>query len=87
MSVPIRNEFIKALMQFPMPQGRQLSFLREHEEAPDRALTAQRLAKAAKYKDYRGIFNTVCWHDESVMRLVEITKRFRSLWLSVDRNR
>jgi len=38
-----------------MPRGRQLDFLREHVQAPGRALTARRLAQTVGYQNHGGI--------------------------------
>ena len=55
MALPTRSQFVQALKVIPVPQGRQLAFLREHVQAPGRALTARRLADASKYQSYRAI--------------------------------
>ena len=55
MRVPTRSQFVKALKRLPVPQGRQIDFLRAHSKASGRALTARRLAQAVRYKDYRGV--------------------------------
>ena len=55
MSLPTRRQFTDVLAKIPMPGGRQLEFLREHANAPGRALTARRLARAVGYQNHGGI--------------------------------
>jgi hypothetical protein len=52
---PTQAEFAYALRGIPVPQGRQLDFLREHAQAYQRRLSARQLAESAGYKGYRGI--------------------------------
>lgn len=47
--------FESALRRIPKPRGRQLAFLQAHYDARGRGLNARKLAKAAGYKNYRGI--------------------------------
>ena len=55
MSIPTRNQFVRALNEIGLPSGRQQVFLREHANAPGRALTARRLAESVHYQNYGGI--------------------------------
>jgi hypothetical protein len=52
---PTQAEFAQALRGIPVPQGRQLDFLREHAQAHRPKLSARQLAESVGYKDYRGI--------------------------------
>lgn len=55
MSTPTVEQFARALRSLRKPVGRQLEFLRAHEQAPGRAATVTRLAKAVGYRNYRPI--------------------------------
>jgi hypothetical protein len=55
MSTPTQNQFVRALNEIGLPSGRQQVFLREHANAPGRALTARKLAEAVGYQNYGGI--------------------------------
>ncbi len=55
MALPTQPQFVKALGKVFKPRGRQLDFLREHVQAPGRALTARRLAEAVGYQNHGGI--------------------------------
>jgi hypothetical protein len=53
-SMPTTEQFVKAMRAMKRPGGRQPDFLQAHFDAPGRALTMTRLAKAAGYKSYDG---------------------------------
>ena len=53
--LPNAKELAVALKALPLPGGRKLHFLRAHCQAPGKALTAAKLAKAAKYKSWHAI--------------------------------
>ena len=53
--LPTQAQFLRALNQVGEPKGRQRDFLREHVQAPGRALTARRLAQSAGYRSHDGI--------------------------------
>ena len=55
MKIPTAKEFFDALERIERPKGRQLLFLKEHCHATARSSTATKLARAAEYKDYRGV--------------------------------
>jgi hypothetical protein len=55
MTTPSVEQFTLALRSLRKPAGRQLDFLRAHEQAPGRATTVTRLAVAARYRSYRAI--------------------------------
>jgi hypothetical protein len=50
-----RAQFVQALKRVPLPKGKQLDFLRQHVQAPGRALTASLLAESVGYKSHDGI--------------------------------
>jgi len=49
------RDFTAALRSIERPGGRQLQFLQAHYLAPGHALTAAKLAKAARYKSWAGL--------------------------------
>lgn len=53
--MPSVRTFKAALDRIPKPRGRQTRFLQAHYDARARGLNARKLAKAAGYKNYRGI--------------------------------
>jgi hypothetical protein len=53
--MPSVAAFESALRRIPKPRGRQLDFLQAHYDARARGLNARKLAKAARYKNYRAI--------------------------------
>lgn len=53
--MPSVRAFQSALRRIPKPRGRQLDFLQAHYDARARGLNARRLAKAARYRNYRAI--------------------------------
>jgi hypothetical protein len=53
--VPSVDAFESALRRIPRPRGRQLDFLQAHYDARARGLNARKLAKAARYQNYRPI--------------------------------
>lgn len=55
MKVPTAKQFSNALNGIGRPKGKQLQFLEKHCHDPARSSTATKLAKAAGYKDYRGV--------------------------------
>ena len=82
MRVPTAPQFAAAMARLPIPGGDQLAFLKEHLKSTGRASTATKLAKAAGYKDFRGV--NICYGrlarciggqlkrpDESLLLLVE----------------
>lgn len=54
-NLPNATQLTAALQAIGLPGGRQLQFLKAHYQAPGKALTAARLAKAAKYQSWRGV--------------------------------
>jgi hypothetical protein len=54
MPAPTTDQFVKAMRSMKQPGGRQPDFLQAHFDAPGRALTMTRLARAARYKSYDG---------------------------------
>ena len=65
-NLPNATQLTAALQAIGLPGGRQLQFLKAHYQAPGKALTAARLAKAAKYQSWRGsISNTDDWRGRS----------------------
>lgn len=53
--MPSVDAFESALRRIPRPRGRQLDFLQAHYDARARGLNARKLAKAARYQNYRPI--------------------------------
>ncbi len=49
------TEFAAALRDIERPRGRQIHFLQAHYSAPGRAMTAAKLAKAARYQSWSGL--------------------------------
>jgi hypothetical protein len=59
MRAPTAAQFASALKGMNLPGGSQLKFLQAHFDSPVRSATATKLAKAARYKDFRGV--NVCY--------------------------
>jgi hypothetical protein len=59
MRTPTAAQFASALKSMESPGGNQLKFLQAHFEAPSRSSTASKLARAARYKDFRGV--NICY--------------------------